>query len=261
MKNTIFLKMFFIAMIGIAISFSACKKEETTKDDGNKYYLTKESYFAENETSPDTYTEYTYDSENKLTELTYYDHYRRDKVVLEYDSDNRIVKNTVYLKSGSNFSEKYDYNSKNQIDKITTYTNYWEDLTYDGDGNIIKSEHYDDGKLNYYTTFEYDKNGNTTKDYGYHADGSKYWELTKTYYDSKKNPLSDIPQYQILKRIIFEDDFNIKTYNDIGYKLDGSIKYNDIESYTYEYNDNGYATKKIDDIGDFTTYEYKTVNK
>ncbi len=259
MKNSNFFKMLFIAVIGIVISFSACKKEETTKDEKTKYYhyLTKESHFTDNKTIPDTYTEYLYDNENKLIKKIEYGILSTDEYIFEYDPDNKIV----YLKRGTDFYEKYEYNSKNQINRIIGYNNSWETLIYNGDGSIIKSEHYNmDGQLNYYSTFEYDKNGNTTKNYGYHANGTKYFEQTMTYYNFKINPLSDIYQYQTLKRILFEHEPNIKTYNDIGYNLDGSIKYNYSKSYTYEYI-NGYTTKKIDDIGDFTNYEYRIVIK
>ncbi|MGD1839426.1 MAG: hypothetical protein ACFB0B_00795 [Thermonemataceae bacterium] len=164
----------------------------------------------------------------------------------EYDEQNRLVKEMQY--EGDNptpvESSTIVYESEATIlvknEEGETSTTY----TLNEAGRITKVD-FGSGE---YERYEYDENGNITKRFG-NTDFPPYEAVEKEYvrYDDKKNKYTTLPDnFRLIFAISVNNVLEEKSYFNGGgeNKLDGT------STYTYEYNDEGFPTKRTEKYED-----------
>lgn len=163
---------------------------------------------------------YTYDLLTTIKE--YEDGVLDGETVLEYDSSNRLIRETYTydIDSGSNNVNEFTYNVDGTItefeDNINTYI-----YTYDANGNRIIEED---------------------------VDGDNDYTFT---YDTKKNPFKNIHQrdvFELLGHFTYRNNILTSVYS-------GGESFSDAFSSTYSYNTDDYPESET------TTYEPGTANE
>lgn len=151
---------------------------ETYTFDKNKNLVEMIEYL--NDDVKDSRHVYNYDSNNRLTEYTFYDYFDDEK--------NEWVGNTkdTYKYNGNNASECISYLYDDHTEK---WDEWWKTTyKYDKKNNVIerKEDFYDDDKANWVnrtkSELEYDNSSNNTltKEYDYDAYESKWNLVAKT---------------------------------------------------------------------------------
>lgn len=171
------------------------------------------TYYKSNNDYGNSSTEYEYDDQGRLLEITEYEEGKRASVTkYEYDKKGNLIEETVvsYVEveelrsrreysydSKNNMTESISYSYENGIETQTSRTEYSYDkkgnlsesthydasdnetsqteYTYDKKGNLIATETYEDNQLARSEVYEYDKKGNETLyvNYLYDEDGQK----------------------------------------------------------------------------------------
>ena len=203
----------------------------------------------------------------------------------EYDSARRLTKSIFYNLSGN--MERYsliEYNNKNQIVTITEFAvnqaspTTLKEYEYSGDNRIIVVKEFWSGNVlgrtynlevnekgqlvkrqypdgSYYRR-EYNKNGNIVRLYRKaNSARAEYMAVFYSKYDDKISPNSSSPSLQLFLTLFYE---SLEHRNNILveeiYNEDGSIAAKN--TYAYEYNEQGYAKKRIDAVTGVTEYKY-----
>ncbi len=239
----------------LAVVFAiACKKNTSPPLVPTGTYLSKET------SSVGTFT-YNYDVQNRLQSVVFVStdeaiNQSWTLTVTSYDAQNRYVDALT------------DYTSPTQVD-------FRETTTYDANGNVLSKRYYNNTtgvllngsqiadysvpnevKVSYYnasnvltsyTVYKYDGN-NRTEYRNYNTAGTQISAVVYSNYDANKAPYSLYPTgYSIAPA----SKNNVGTQNVTNYS-GVTTAY----TYTYEYNADGYATKRTSASGAISTYEY-----
>lgn len=210
---------------------------------GNQISRTSIRYESDGNGSESYGWERSYDENGNETECVNYDKNGdiESRSVYEYDESGKQTKHTEYEEDGrvkSKIQTEYD-SYGNVISEI--YDTKSIKREYDGQGNEIKVEHYDDaGKLTAKILKEYDASNNQTGYAEYDAAGNSVekWERE---YDMNGNETKYVHYDGVSVDDSWERecDKNGNEIKRIGYDSDGSISY----IWEYEYNENGTAVK------------------
>lgn len=160
------------------------------------------------------------------------------KVVLNY-SDNTLTSLTYY-KDGINTGERtFEYQSDNIVSNtlVEGTVTYLDTYNYNNESQVISSKEFQNGALYDETFYVYNSDGNMTE---------KSFEnssLVINYtYDEKLNP----------EFYLFTNAFvRMEPISKNNILTSGST------TYTYEYNEEGFPTKKTSSNGSITLYEYE----
>ncbi len=183
------------------------------------------------------YTLFVYNANNQLSKLEYYeDGQKEDYTVFEYTNDLLTTAKEYDAAGSLEYTSTYKYDSnKRLIEQADDDSDYITRYTYDSKGNKSTEESLSNGVLSYRLTYE-----------NYDDKFSPYWGIKGLpsifSLNSKNNPGKVTDAY----------DRN----------GDGTIQPNESEvtTYTYKYNDKGFATEitETDDLGsDVSTYTYE----
>lgn len=196
-----------------------------------------------------------------------------------YDDNNRAIRfDAVFTNPVSNYSGFYTYNNSGQLTEVL-YETSGDDIKslyfYNGSGQITKIETYlisggvetfdaqsaaiytTPGKISVYETpggaapylyVEYflDAKGNIERQLTYNPAGSLLVTTVNSDFDDKHAPALSVPKTGFVR--------NVNNYGTVTVTPAGSSA--SIGTYTYEYNSDGYPTKRTTNTGSITTYEY-----
>lgn len=184
---------------------------------------------------------FTYDAQERITAVKYsFGDY--DSLHFEYNSKNQVVRMTYHFANEMIKTVVIEYNAQGKWSKFTERYTYSADqeaytLTaeYDSNGNRIKI--YNENET---ITYEYAA-GNMTKSVFTNKSGAitSTYTTTYEYYTDKENKLAAFEEIY---------DFGFETHSKNLLKKESSISSSPTPprttSYTYEYNTNGFPTKK-----------------
>jgi YD repeat-containing protein len=231
------MKKTLIYGFGLMLCLTAgCKKDAQN----NKIYLLKTEIDDDRvEGGPIDTTSYTYDNENRVTNIVEGSPPYRLSFLITYDSEGRVdvarkmdtngallTEYDFYYKPGvtgyyfhaPNFTDTavFIFNSNNQVTRLQTQRSGYQLLTYDTRGNVATSVRYEgDGSNTIYNNVNY-------------------------VYDDKKNPFSQMaPNNLFFKYIVYPDPSS----------LINNITNENGNTFTYTYNSDGFPTKILIDIG------------
>lgn len=239
MKNS---NIFYTAIAICLMMFSACSKDETPEilPEVHQNLLLKTT------DSGGLISTYSYDNNNRVV------NYKRNGNANNFVEDNNFIYNAdgtlqkvVETDNDASVVEIFYDADKKIIKKIER--NGIDIYKYTYSGNVITEDYRFDNNKGWRQVYMYDANGNIAeiKSYTNTSDANPegtYSGVINYTYDDKKNARSSIPQGFLFPASVN----NIK-----------STQYNGgaIESSQYEYNADGYPTKRTDS---FTRiYEYK----
>jgi YD repeat-containing protein len=258
MKN-ILKKLILLSLSILAVSCS--------KDDN---YVAKENRLL-TETNEISTKTFSYNSDNKLSKITDVgdvDNYGSTQAITSfgYDSNGNMTLKTIEYSGNVSYgiSYAYAYNSDGQITSLSvshasangsnSFISY-STFSYTNDSKITETLHTTDGEYNDIITllvYNYSSSFNL-------IDLSTYTNVSSTNpngqlsstslysnYDTKKTPYSSL-------NVLL--DFSYASKNNVG-KYDIS---NSSITYTYEYNADGYPTKKIASNNNVTTFTYEQI--
>lgn len=174
---------------------------------------------------------YAYNSSNQLSEVFYDNQDGRDDIknVYFYNSSGEIAKIESYLVSdGSSI-----YESKTEAD----YTTPGKITVYDSPNVGVPY-------LN--TVYTLDAKGNIIEQQSYSTDGALTATTENSDFDNKYAPSQSLPQTGYAR--------NVNNYTKVTVTTPGGTP--SINTYMYEYNDDGYPTKRTQNSGSIVTYEY-----
>lgn len=246
-----------ILIILCVVILAACKKDKKE----NEPVVEQKTYIKKQITSQGTNT-WNYDAQNRLN-------------TMQFASINEVP-NPSYTYKASNFNNNGDINDA-LTDYISAIINDIKEInTYNADGNLIRVNFIDNvtGASQGYRTQEYTGNQikltnynasntiNSSTLYTKSADGKNVVELkfytsagtlsgTTTYsnFDNKKNIQTLYPKGWSTG-IKSENNYQTETYTPASTGITANY------TYTYEYNEDGYVTKRIAASGAFISYEY-----
>jgi len=237
-----------VAAIVITVAFSSCQKDD---NDNGKIKL------LETITQPNgEYGKYEYDSQNRLTK---YSRYNRSSVLLE--TRTLTYSGNDLVKAVFNSSTIFEYTkSGNKITVINSSVTQTWDLN--SDGQLVKYVGIL-GSESQVIDYLY-QNGNIVKHtYAYTYESGETYDVINEYkYDDKKSPMHNCttPQWYLIYSFM---DIMISTTNNMTerkWTFDTNIG---VETNAYEYDSDGYPTKRITTYSNenkgVTDYIYKIV--
>ena len=195
------LKRFLLVLFSVSLLFLACENPSSDSDDPDtpNYRLIKSNIFDSSGTSTG-YIDYEYDSDGKLIkESLIFPSYFSDITEYTYNSAGKLIRADIYFDDDFVGHELYEYGSNDKISKIYHYNSEGnsgdiEIYEYDDEDKLVKVSVLEDGipPANSYTTYEYDDDGLLIKSisYDYKYDGlelgySYHLDATRVYeYDS-----------------------------------------------------------------------------
>lgn len=266
------MRLFTFSIIAISISFSSCKKQKTLVENIKHYPKKIINYNSENQLLEGDYTIYTYNENNLLVRKTYRNESNSPPIVIsssytyEYNSDNNVIKS--YEDEFFRFYLTYEYNSNKRIKKVTSYEkdyndNFeiesWQTFEYDESGRLIRINSFTGMGFNdSYKIYEYDNKQNITKIVGYKIFDNNISKVTEdNYIYDNKNSISNNISTPKIGIDISNNNIIQKEYN--YFDEDGNITFTQTFSYTYEYNDHNYPIKKTYNSGNYSLYEYNSI--
>lgn len=255
-------KLFFIITGLCVISFFSCRKNDTPVQ--TKTLLIKAAY--------QSYTdEYNYESGGTLINT-----FRRFSSspgdlgiisITKYDNKGRVEESIFTFPSGSVVRSVniYNANGKKEQEDQYTRTNNGEVLswqyfyTYTGNTVLVRRKNISNGTtLNYYE-LTYDNTGNIAVYKIYNSSsGSLIQQQEYSDFDGKKEANSLLPEG--FSEIVFKE--NYRSVKITSYNANGSVNSVNNFTYTYEYDADGYPTKRTTIGGNspsIITYSYKKV--
>ena len=243
MNRQIFINL-TVAAIAIAVAFTSCQKDD---NDNCKVKL------LETVTEPyGWYRKFEYDSQNRLTKY------------LRYNSSGELLETRTHTYSSndlvkimSNSTVIYEYTKSGNKITATPGTQTWD---LNSDGKLVKyvMEIGDNSQILDYLY----QNGNLVK-YTYvynHEAGGTDNVISEYKYDDKKSPMYNCttPQWYLIYSFI---DIMISTANNMTERKWSVDSNTGAETHAYEYDSDGYPTKRItthsNGSKDITEYTYK----
>ncbi|MEO7047777.1 MAG: hypothetical protein ABI091_20940 [Ferruginibacter sp.] len=241
-------KLMFLSL-ALSLVFTACKKSKNEADNTHQNLLVKRT------DSDGLIFIYAYDANNRMTSYTrnsnpynpaqnYTFTYNSNGSLAEYFESNNHIKGKCTYNANGTIANKKEYSVSGTVETLVNNYTYayaggitTESYVYSGTGNGFRNE------------YKYDVNGNNIEEKAYSntttADplGTFSGTITNANYDAKKNPNSSYPS-----AFLFPGSAKNNS---------GALVYNPggSETYSYEYNADGYPTKKTSVTG-VTNYEY-----
>ena len=249
------MKTFIFALAVLSLSISSCKKDKDVPE-VRKNLLVKQTYFENGVAS--LISTYGYDANNRLTSYVLSGNANNAPRNFSY-TYNAAGALTEAFDSQSSRKTRYTYNATGTVSDIkeymvngatetliNTYTYVYaggittENYVFAPTGNGFRQEYKKDGKGNLAELKSY----TTTVA---NPAGTFSGTLTYSNYDTKNSPYGSFPAAMTFTRTAINNP--------------GTIAYSSSTSnysygYTYEYNADGYPTKRIDGTNS-DTYEYR----
>lgn len=191
-------------------------------------------YTTENIGPENNYTAtYMYNSSGQLVEVIYNpaNSIEDTKVVYSYNNNGQISTIETSYVSGSLSSPVSKYEADySTVGKVSVYT-----FTMAGTGTPYLS-----------TEYYLDVNGNIESQLSYGASGLLIVTTENSGYDDKKTASASLPDEDFVR--------NVNNYGTVTVTPTGGTP--SVSTFTYEYNDDGYPTKRTSNAGSVVTYEY-----
>lgn len=233
----------------VLVMFASCSSDD---DGGNRPLQT---LLSKQMTDTETLY-YSYDNNNRATG------YSSENIVGEnnytvtysYNSSGQLSETYYNTESGTYFKVVYSYNNDGQLTKIENYTVTGDFASFESKS---EADYSTAGKVSVYRTHvsgtpylntEYylDPNGNTTSQLSYESSGLLIVTTVNSNFDDKKIASASLPNENFVRN---KNNYGIVAVTPTG----GS---SNIHNFTYEYNDDGYPTKRTSNTGSVVTYEY-----
>ena len=242
----------FFLPIGLStVLFFSCGKDD---DIGNQQLQTLLSKSITNSQT----TTYTYDSNNRATGFSavFSNPINNYTTTYTYNSSGQVAEAYYDNESATATDTKlvYFHNTSGQITKVETYLVTDGVETYD---SKLEADYSTVGKVSVYETplsgmpylnVEYylDANGNISSQLSYDASGLLIVTTEYSDYDDNKRASASLPDENFVRSI---NNFGTVTVTATG----GTPS---VGTFAYEYNDDGYPTKRTSNTGSVVSYEY-----
>ncbi len=239
--------MFVFLAFGLV--FTACKKSDDVVEPVHKNLLLKL-------TNDGVVYTHTYDANNRMTAFARTSNPSNParSYTFTYNTNGTLIE---YFESIGGFKVKYTYNTDGTVANQKEYSvsgateTLSNTYTYTYVAGVVIANYVNASSGNgFRDEYKYDANGNVIEDKQYTttpANPAGTFSSTTTYgnYDTQNNPNSSYPS-------AFMFPFSAKNnFRSFSYSTGGSA------TYTYEYNADGYPTKRTTAGADLVTYEYK----
>ncbi|MEZ4803665.1 MAG: hypothetical protein R2797_12910 [Gelidibacter sp.] len=202
-------------------------------------------------------TTYTYDNNNRATGFSsvYSNPLNDYAATYTYNSSGQLSEAFYDVQSPSDdFKSVYFYNVSGQVTKIETYLVVDGVETYDSKS---EADYSVPGKVSVYQTYagnapylsvEYylDANGNTTSQLSYDTNGLLIVTTENSDFDDKHISSLSVPNTGFVR--------NVNNYRTVTVTPTGGTP--NVGTFTYEYNNDDYPTKRTSNTGSVVTYEY-----
>lgn len=246
----------FLVLIGFALTFASCKKDDNDDGDGDGGSPTSKTCYVTKMTNENgSYTQVSYDADNHVVKIEEFDSLGAADgySVFTYTSGN-MTKMEGYNAGAIDSKLEISYNSENQPIKSDMFTDQGTGLTKIGYYEYT----YSSSKLSKISMFfeilsqmkevkksEFEYSGdNVSKVTNYELGGTLTLELSGTVeytYDDKKNPFLNIGLNYFMGDIQFisKNNYTKMTIKD----ETGTIADDESANITYEYSTENYPTK------------------
>ena len=232
------MKKTLLYVFGLIICLAmGCKKD----NQNNKIYLLKTEIDDDRvQGGPLDTTTYTYDGQNRVTNIVEGSPPYRISFLITYDSEGRVDVARKMDTNGALLTE-YDFYYKQDVTGYYFHApNNFTDTAvfiFNGNNQVMRLQTQRSG----YQLLTYDSRGNVASSVRYEADGSNTIYNNVNYvYDNQKNPFSQMaPNNLFFKYIVYPDPST----------LINNITNEDGDTFTYTYNSDGFPTKVLIDIG------------
>jgi len=266
MKN---LKLIFVLLLGIGLTFGSCKKDDDNGDDTNP--TTSKTCYVVKETSDDnSYDDLIYNADNMVTK---YNRYSTDGTLFENTeityADNNISMIQAY--EGSSLKSKIIFKYSNHLDSTIIYIDTlgvmtkvgYHTYTYNGDKLSSISTYFElFGQTLEVEKMQYIYSGdNVSTITKYEMGGLFTLELTSTStfeYDDKINPYRNIGINDLLGEVQYMTKNNITKFT--MKDNSGTIIEDESLNLVYEYNSDNYFTKYVQTNFDNSNTETVTID-
>jgi len=245
------MKPLFIAASVLLLAATACKKD---KDESPKPVRLK-SYV-----SPGTGTfSYTYDANGRMQTETYSGNASNPARTISftaYDNTGRLLEYVADYDGAVSDSKaivSYDGGRPNRVFSYFVSGGGLMGSTvieYPSANKAVVKYYSTTGVLRYYNEYTFDAAGNMTEDKYYGSTGAHEYTTVYGNYDNQKNPNLLMPQGYYA---ITLSQNNYRSYAQT-ITSTGAVTN---RTFTFEYNNQGYATKRTSSTGSITTYEYE----
>ncbi|WP_108424443.1 hypothetical protein [Flagellimonas amoyensis] len=232
-----------------AILLVSCSKD----DDGGNQPL--QTLLSKRITDSETLS-YTYDSNNRATGYSSENPVGENNysVTYRYNSSGQMVEANYTTTSGTYTKIVYLHNNNGQLTQIETYMVTAGVATLESKS---EADYSTTGKVSVYRTtlsgtpylnteYYLDPNGNITSQLSYDASGLLIVTSVSSNFDDKKTASASLPDESFAR--------NKNNYGTVAVTPTGGSS--NISNFMYEYNDDGYPTKRTSNVGSIVTYEY-----
>ncbi|MCK7588954.1 hypothetical protein M0G43_00050 [Subsaxibacter sp. CAU 1640] len=234
------------------VLLTSCSKD----DDGGNQPL--QTLLSKRITSTETIS-YTYDNNNRATGYSTENISPENNFIVTYNyhSSGQLAE-VIYNPANSIEDTKvvYSYNNNNQISRIETsyvsgslsspVSKYEADYSTPGKVSVFRYTMAGTGTPYLNTEYYLDANGNVESQLSYSASGLLIVTTENSNYDDKKIASASLPDEDFVRPI--------NNYGTVTVTATGSAP--SVSTFTYEYNDDGYPTKRTSNTGSMVTYEY-----
>ncbi|MGJ7033842.1 hypothetical protein [Niabella hirudinis] len=243
-------KTIFLTLVAIAaVLMTGCKKDKT-QPPSPKTLLSK---FI----TATSVTTYSYDENNRATRYTvnHGDPSADYTATYTYNSSGQLA-DVYFDNSGttSDFKDSYFYNSNGQLTKIETYRvgdgiatmESKTEADYSTPGKVSSYRTPSGGERKLVTEFYLNAKGNIIRQLSYSTEGELQATTENADFDDKHVASESLPKTAYVR--------SVNNYQKVTVTNPGSTP--SIHTYTYEYNSDGYPTKRTTNTGLIFTYEY-----
>ena len=249
------MKKLMFACFAVSLAFTACKKSNDVVEPAHRNLITKITYDGAVPADRLMYT-YTYDASNRMTTFARTSNPSNPSrnYTFTYNANGSLAE---YFESIGNNKGKYTYNADGTVATQKEYSvsgaveTLYNTYTYTYAAGIVTENYvYSPTGNGFRQEYKYDVNGNNIEVKSYNttpANPAGTFSGTATYgnYDAQNNPNSSYPP-----AFIFPGSAK-NNYRSLSYNSGGTA------TYTYEYNADGYPTKRSAGSTDVSVYEYK----
>ena len=237
----------WMLMVLCLLATGGCKKDSSPPEE-------PQTLLRKSITSSQT-TTYEYDADNRAIkfEATFSNPVNNYTGFYTYNSAGQLAE-VLYSGSGDDTKSVYFYNSSGQITKVENYivsagvaalSSKWDAL-YTTPGKISVYETPNGGIPALYVEYFLDAKGNIEKQLSYNVSGILVSTTENADFDNKPAPGLSVPKTGFAR--------NVNNYQKVIVTPAGGSP--STGTYTYEYNSDGFPTKRTANSGAIITYEY-----